>query len=311
VELEVALAGDVERGLRRIAGDDAAVTAGDADPKHQRGRQQAIAAQVRQGGAGAFQLDRVLEHLQGLVDAAQAVRQLRLIGVGQFLHRVGGGGLAGVALDVHEVGGGHPDRHQQQQRGQRQQDMGLQAAPEPAVQRRVPVAGAGIVDARRCACRFYLCCHVARLPIPAPATDACHRVSVQAQPVDMRSAAAVSTRGLRTGQVASACRGRRRCTTVQRPGRRAVASAGRAADAMPGNIAVKRGKGPAGQRRCCIQCPRQVPPGGRLRMEESCSSCLRNYRGRANDGGQLSTLPATAGSADKFHLRACIRGIVL
>jgi hypothetical protein len=98
--------------------------------------------QVGQGGGGAFQLDRILEHFQGLVDAAQVARQLCLVGVDQLLHGIGRGLPAGGALDPHEVCGGHPDRHQQQQGEQRQRDMGFQAAPEPAAQRGAALTGA-------------------------------------------------------------------------------------------------------------------------------------------------------------------------
>ena len=170
VELEIALAGDADRRRRRIAGDDGAVAVGDAHDEHQPGRQQAFFGQRRQRGGRAFQLDRVLEDLQGLVDAAEVARQLRLVGVDQLAHRLARGGLRGGAFEADEVAGDHPDRRQQQQREQRQRDVGFQPAPEPAPQRRV--AGRGAVHARARCRRFRLGWHGRQSSLSAAAAPA-------------------------------------------------------------------------------------------------------------------------------------------
>jgi hypothetical protein len=128
----------------RIAGHRHAVAVDDADHEHHARRQQAFAAQFRQGAQRALAFDRVLQHAQGLVDAIQAARHLRFVGAQHFLQRVGGGFLRVFALGVDLVESHHPDRHQQQQGKQRQRNVGVQAAPQPARAQRFFGRGHGV-----------------------------------------------------------------------------------------------------------------------------------------------------------------------
>jgi hypothetical protein len=98
------------------------------------GRQQALPAQCRQGGAGAVALDRVLHHFQGLVDGVQVARHLRFVGFQLLARGIARGVVGGQVFGIDEVDGRDPDRDQRQQREQRQRDVGLERAPEPAAQ---------------------------------------------------------------------------------------------------------------------------------------------------------------------------------
>ena len=149
----VALAVDGEPGRvrhvapaphRGVGGEDVAVGADDRHLEHHARRQQALGAHRAQGCAGTVHLDRVLQHAQGLVDAGQAARHLRFVGVDQlaggFRRRLACGGF----LLAHHVQGRQPQGRDQQQGEQRQGDVGLEPAAEQAHHGRAPrVRGRG------------------------------------------------------------------------------------------------------------------------------------------------------------------------
>lgn len=132
-----------------IAGQDATRGVDDRHLEHDAGRQQALGAHRLEGAVRSVHLDRVLQHAQGLVDAAQAARHLRFVGGDQLA-----GGVAcrrarrGFLLADHVQGGG-PQRRHQQQREQGQRDVGL----EPAHQRARQGRAARARDRGRCAGR--------------------------------------------------------------------------------------------------------------------------------------------------------------
>jgi hypothetical protein len=128
---EVGLVRDVDRRGGGIAGHHGPVAVGDGGHEQHRGRQQAVAVQRGQRAVGAVLFGRVLEQLEGLVDAVQAARHLRLEGVDQFAARRARGGCAFFAFGVDEVEGRDPQRCDQREREDRQRDVGLQHRREP------------------------------------------------------------------------------------------------------------------------------------------------------------------------------------
>jgi hypothetical protein len=188
VHREMGLARHVQPPHGWIAGDDRAVAVRDADHVHQRRRQQALAAQGVERARRAVLFDRVLEHLQGLVDSVQVARHLRLVGVDLFAGGVARGRHRGFAFDGDEVEGRDPDRHQRQQREQRQRDVGLERAPQPAGPARPGAEGAG-----RAAC-------VIAPPAPAARWRRARRVRYSRSVRDCR----------RPGAARRRCRGPRR-----------------------------------------------------------------------------------------------------
>jgi len=133
---EIGRAGDIVAASVRIAGDDAPVAVGDRHHEYQAGRQQSLFAQGRNRAGRAIQFDRVLDDLEGLVDAVQAARHLRFIRLEALARGRMDGDERGRAVGVDHAQGQDPDPRDEEDRKQRQRNMRVEAAPEPAREQR-------------------------------------------------------------------------------------------------------------------------------------------------------------------------------